>query len=116
MNKLEDMMQKYSHIRRNHSFKQFGFEVGSGWCDIIEPVIALIDSYNKANPDDMIIIEQVKEKWGLPRIYLNFYTKDIEHAIGYCEMLAETTCMQCGDPGDLRSKNSWLSVKCELHK
>lgn len=50
------------------------------------------------------IITQIKEKYGSLRIYMNYYTKELDKIISKYEKLSEITCVICGQ------KATYMSV------
>lgn len=134
----------------------FGIEFQGGWyslldelCEYItrlsnrEDMVRLKDEYKtKENYGYLhvkrpsISFSQIKEKWGLARIYwhgngvdnfeeikekvvyqdyekhVNGYYDSIQHAIDYVEFLSSKVCEKCGQPGKMR-EGGWLKVRCD---
>ena len=59
-------------------------------------------------------VDQVKEKFGELRFYMNRSTTGIELAIQDAVEESLTTCETCGRSGELRS-GPWLFVACDEH-
>lgn len=55
---------------------------------------------------------QVKEKYGLLRVYMEWYTDEIDDAIEAAETKTETTCEYCGSEGTLH-QDYWWRILCE---
>ncbi len=84
----------------------WGFECGDGW----EPIIRkLSEELTRLSPETRA--EQVKEKYGGLRFYVNSATDAGEAAIRLAESQAEVTCEICGAPGEIRGVR-WYSVRC----
>lgn len=61
---------------------------------------------------DSFAVNQVKEKYGGLRYYVNLYDSVIESLIGYAEYKSLNTCELCGEYGVI-NKSGWLSVRCD---
>lgn len=87
-------------------------EVGDGWlelinsmCDEIEPLL----SHN-------MWASQIKEKFGLLRVYMCGYTDEIDEIIERYEELSGTVCENCGKPGKREKIGGWIETLCEVCK
>ena len=58
---------------------------------------------------------QVKEKFGTLRFYTNMPHEKIDAYIDFAEIISETTCEICGNPGTIND-GGWLKVRCQEHK
>ncbi|HDY87278.1 MAG TPA: hypothetical protein ENH82_04075 [bacterium] len=94
------------------AFCLFGFEVGSGWFPLIYRALNRLSEHQKSS-GDLIRLRQVKEKWGVLRIYIDgpdiakvIVSKAAEKSTYVCEV--------CGRPGELRM-NDWYSTHCHDH-
>lgn len=118
MSKLEAFKTKYpfalSKPAPKYGFDWFGFECGEGWADLLEPVIAYIDTHNQFNPDNQIVIAQIKEKFGTLRFYVHTWEGEVDALIYEAENKSESTCETCGKNGKLRGK-SWVYTACDEH-
>lgn len=94
--------------------KSFGFECNDGWYDLLSPVVSYIHLYNTNNPDNPIIIQQVKEKFATLRFYTSHSTDILDTLISEAEQLSEKTCERCGKEGKCRS-GGWLVTLCDEH-
>lgn len=91
------------------------YECGEGWHTLIDNALCLIE--NKIEPEQLqfIHIDQIKEKFGGLRIYLNNYINDAEEIITGAEILASITCEQCGSVKNVGlSSGGWMRTLC-LH-
>ena len=72
---------------------------GNGWFKLIDELLTDIESLN---PDESIKVDQIKEKFGGLRIYLNHYGEDDKIAdqildlIGMAEVYSTAVCESCG--------------------
>jgi len=97
----------------------FGIDVGYGWYGLVLPIIKEINRYNEENPDDELIISQVKEKWGQLVIYTAWSSDDteyIEKMIERAEHESQYICEVCGARGQLREVNGWYMTLCKRHR
>lgn len=86
-----------------------GAYVGDGWAPIVNK---LYDDLRAIDPT--LTVDQVKEKFGMLRIYVGDcedYDK-INPLIEEAERECAKTCEFCGDPGRLREQG-WLKTLCD---
>lgn len=87
------------------SCMSFGFECGDGWYQIIW------DLSTKLAPFD-VVVAQVKEKFGLLRIYLNSYPDGVDDILAWAEEQSGITCEDCGNAGK-RRPGGWIRTLCD---
>jgi hypothetical protein len=107
--------------------RNFEFENGDGWFDIIWYLSETLDqlyaaefSKNKDQDDSdyewspgaFPVVAQVKEKFATMRFYVHWGTDEIYAAISSAEHKTHKTCEDCGDVGTLRH-GSWISTRCD---
>ena len=101
----------------------WGFECGDGWYALLDTACNLIQQHidwrNKVakTPEDMVdqvVAEQVKEKFGGLRFYVNGGDQYTGGVIDACESMSTKTCEQCGSPGKVRG-SSWFYTSCDEH-
>jgi len=95
----------------------FGFEVGSGWCDLLEnlfDIVARIDS-NKT-----VVLDQVKEKFGQLRWYFhheghisNRDSELIYWVVNAAEDQSGLICEECGEQGKIITLGTWMYCRCK---
>jgi hypothetical protein len=101
------------------SLMAFGCECGPGWepiireaCERAEP---LIKKWLKDNPNKdrnwMPRLVQVKEKYGILKMYWSNYPPGLNGIIIRAEKKSEKTCENCGKPGKLRG-DGWVYTAC----
>lgn len=134
----------------------FGCEFSDGWYRLLDELCEYITKL--ANREDLVKLNkeyrtdenkgfmyikpptisfsQVKEKWGLMRIYwtgngvdnweeicakvnqddrekaINKYYDEVQNAIDYVEFLSSKVCETCGEPGEI-NKDGWIKVRCK---
>lgn len=81
--------------------------VGPGWSSFIKNLY-------QAKPSN-VRVTQVKEKYGSLRFYVESAPEWYFDLISYYERESETTCEICGEKGEIRPLNSWLTCLCDKH-
>jgi len=106
------MSKEENHIP--HPYELFGIECGKGWHKLLEPIIGYIETYNKDKDEEhQIKLTQVKEKWGLLRIYVNFGTHELYELIDEAEDKSQNVCELCGTEKNVGTKTSgWMLTLC----
>lgn len=93
----------------------FFFECGDGWFDIINATLDVIDK-KPTRSDPGISVTQVKEKFGLLRIYCRNADEYASAAIDISELISALTCEICGNSGAIHTIKGWSQVRCEIHQ
>lgn len=57
-------------------------------------------------------VTQLKEKFGALRVYMSYYSKEIDDVIKEAEEKSRKTCESCGKPGEI-NEFGWLSCLCD---
>jgi hypothetical protein len=91
----------------------FGFECGPGWYGLLAKLTEDIHAVIKEKGLKDCRAEQVKEKFGTLRFYISSGVDEIFDLIEEAEEKSETTCEECGQPGELGAKGYWYSVRCK---
>ena len=95
-------------------FELFGIECDHGWDDLIKPLFDYIEDYNKKHPEDPITIQQVKEKFGGLRFYVDHETPELHDMIKKAEEESFYVCETCGSRENVgMTGGSWYSTVCE---
>ena len=94
-------------------YELFGVECDRGWYDIIKPLFAYIEEYNKKNPDNKIVVQQCKEKWGELRYYVNHGDKTLYDMIDKAEKESWKTCEHCGSKENVIHTEGWIWTVCK---
>lgn len=93
----------------------FGFECDDGWYDLLYHLSYQITEYAAQVGLDPLA-EQVKEKFGGLRFYLQGADEHIYTLIDAAEAESYCTCEVCGRPGVLRvTQGGWYKATCEAH-
>lgn len=105
----------------NFSFfgKNFYFECGDGWFEIIKDFSQRLSQLKKPFLD-YIKIQQVKEKFGSLTIYYSTEEYLIDEKVDFIEGLirraqekSKGTCELCGNPGKLQKRKSMYLARCK---
>lgn len=95
----------------------YGFECKDGWYELLRQLFTKLETLWKAYPNgqpaDAPVILQVKEKFGLLRVYLSWQTAAMSSAIKDAEAKSARTCEICGQPGTMHQRGNWLRTTCE---
>jgi len=84
--------------------------VPEGWHNIVN---TLIDDLFALGWDGRV--EQVKEKFGALRFYIDTGCDAIHNRIAKAEGESAHTCEVCGKPGKAHSPHGWVRTLCEEH-
>ena len=124
---LDNHQDTYSEAIRLHNetfepfrdmFKQsFGVSTNPGWYPMVEKL--LLDFRALPREDGMVRVNQIKEKFGGLRVYVEVsgsgdFKERVRGMIEQAEKQASRTCEFCSNPGVLRSAE-WMRVTCEKH-
>lgn len=98
----------------------YKYPVGKGWQGLCKDVFKEIADVYRKNliPLELFYAMQIKEKFGVLRIYTNDIPEQVYYAvqeiIENAEDKSATICEECGQPGELRS-DGWLTTLCDEH-
>lgn len=113
------LVQKYPKMFPNYggdpmaSPLAFGFECGDGWYNIINMLCWKLQSGTDHNKGPQIEVQQVKEKFGGLRFYVNGGTKEQYAIISFAECLCDVTCETCGTMNDVgQTTGGWYVTIC----
>jgi hypothetical protein len=109
----KQLYEKYPKIFDGHMY--WGIETGDGWYNLIDNLCGDIQKHVDESGCPQAVALQIKEKFGGLRFYISGGDGAIDCLIISAEQLSETTCEECGDPGNLFD-DGWLKVRCEKHK
>jgi hypothetical protein len=92
------------------------FDCGDGWEPIIRELSQKITKILQKMPEEDLELRkvlQIKEKYGSLRVYVSITNDEIEDTIrDSCQKSIET-CEICGRPGKMKTKGSFMFVRCE---
>jgi hypothetical protein len=92
---------------RGYTLEEALASVGPGWASLIREVFAALPKQT--------VIDQVKEKFGLVRIYHEPYRPRFQKLLNAVEARSATICERCGEPGTFDQSFSWIKVLCPTH-
>jgi len=84
------------------------FTIGLGWYPLVKK---LIEDLIKVGWDKQIC--QVKEKFGGLRFYVNSLSEKGHKLISKAEEESFEICEECGEPGEIRSREYWVKTLCD---
>lgn len=89
-------------------------DVDKGWRDIALETFKKIDEILKKNPEERAAyqLEQVKEKWGMLRIYDNSGNSEIQDLLLELENESWKHCIDCGKKSEY-SSTGWVCPYCK---
>jgi len=101
--RLSDYKDKYPDV-----FKQrmASFGCGEGWRGLVDRLV------QKAFDENFCIL-QVKEKFGLLRIYVTLYTEELSAFIQDLENESSKICEECGSTDGVTTMGDWLKTYCK---
>lgn len=113
----EEMQEYFPKVfPKIFSGKYGGIAVGTGWFDILNSACQLIQSHLDWKPDvPQVVAEQVKEKFGGLRFYVQGGDEYTQGVIAMAEMMSGKVCEECGAPG-ASGGSGWISTLCPTHR
>ncbi|MFG8897654.1 antitoxin Xre/MbcA/ParS toxin-binding domain-containing protein [Pseudomonas aeruginosa] len=94
--------------------KVFGFECLDGWTNLIEAALRFISRYSELMSITVRIV-QVKEKFGLLRIYTTGGDEYVDLVADILELISGEVCERCGRCGRITSLEGWMQTRCNRH-
>jgi rubrerythrin len=89
-------------------------ECGSGWCGLIKRAVE--EAKRRGFPtegDDAFSFAQIKEKFGLLRVYCENGDEEFHKFTASLEGESAHVCEKCGAPGKGRgTRNTWIRTLC----
>lgn len=107
----KEILEKYKQYFENI----IGYDINDGWNFLIENII--LYAKNENIPFDFL---QIKEKFGLLRVYINIKPNDIEDdvklydIVSFSACISKNICEKCGCfKDDVIDTGSWIHSFCE---
>lgn len=96
--------------------KYGGFACGPGWWPMIESLCEVIQGHidHSKGICPQVTVEQIKEKFGTLRFYVQGGDEYTNGAISLAENLSAGMCEECGAPGK-RTSEGWIKTLCDFH-
>lgn len=93
----------------------------TGWYNLIDIMCLTISNHQKAMKEnwpneivDPVVFQQIKEKFGILRVYYKGGNEYIHGIVRMAENLSSKICEDCGNSGDkFVKKSGWLRTLCE---
>ena len=92
----------------NQTCMCWGLEIGNGWFDLMYELCEELEQLNSKGLE----FTQVKEKWGMLRIYVNSATEECYDMIHEYEKKSSHICEECGKKGTNKQTFGWFSTMC----
>ena len=125
MRKSKTFGQQMNDGKINDLYSAFGCECGDGWYEVLRGLCSEVtEVFAEAGAEPLIIVDQVKEKYGGLRFYYHLsaqegmpegFAKKIDDVVEKWGDSAETVCEECGKPGKLRNDLGWIQTLCDEH-
>lgn len=121
--KVHEIYKEYGRIIENSlgEFINHCDCIGAGWYELLENFLRDVNcEFSKAG---LLFIpkldfQQIKEKFGYLRIYVNVsggtdeLDKKVQELLSIYEHESGSVCERCGEPGE-RRKDSWIMTLCD---
>jgi len=94
----------------------WGFECGDGWFWLLDNLCQSIQSYIDYNTHKnitQVTVEQVKEKFGGLRFYIEGGDDTIHGMISLAERMSYNICETCGSTENIGQTSGWIKNICE---
>lgn len=99
---------------KEYKFADVSYECGDGWLPIIEELFDKIQVLVDNDPAYFeFMVLQVKEKFGGLRVYTTGYDEKIDKLIDEAECKCLLTCENCGQPGHMTYRGTWMQTLCD---
>jgi hypothetical protein len=93
-----------------------GIYYNEGWHTLINSLCHLIEQEINQMPlelQDQFKVDQIKQKFGSLRFYMNRTTPYMDGAIQLAEYMSNHTCEFCGNKGSSKQVGGWCAVLCD---
>jgi hypothetical protein len=109
MTKLEELQGEFPKLFKHSCW----VECGEGWVGIIRQLCVDLEKLNTTLPKgEQIWFAQIKEKWGLLRVYVHGCCEKANSLVNTAERLSGQICENCGEPGKPSEGNYWVKTLC----
>ena len=114
MDKRAELIAKYPRLFSQTQYLEFH----DGWLDLVTSICYTINSHEKALEQkwkenvDYVVFQQLKEKFGVLRVYYIGGDEYIHGAVRMAENYSSKVCEQCGNPGK-PTKVGWIRTLCD---
>ena len=108
----EELIEKHKDILDLRG--GYGMNCWEGWYGVIDDMLATISNSVHVRKTGNIKVVQIKEKFGMLRVYTDPYDVYTQGIIDMAETVSKHTCERCGKPGELWSVG-WSKTLCLDH-
>lgn len=111
------LVSRYSSLfgHQRAAEEVFSFECMNGWLDLIAANLQIVERYAELERLK-IEITQVKEKFGLLRVYHRGGDEVVDRLLDIAELVSGCICEVCGAQGRVGEQQGWLGARCHLHR
>ena len=93
------------------------YAVDYGWENLVNEIIRLVDIYNYLypSPTEFVKIIDIKEKFGILSVTLNYYPHELFVNILKLESESEKICEHCGTTHNVKTidTHGWIMTLCD---
>jgi len=101
-------------------YNDWKYATGKGWIPLINEAIDLVNKFNEEHPNNEYPVEiiDIKEKWGILQIDLNFYYKNLHEKIIDICLRSRNICEYCGTSENVKTTEirGWTKTLCQKCK
>ena len=114
------LVKKYPKLFRQKdlSMKEtcmcWGIAVDIGWLPIIEFLCESIQGYVDLYTKVQVEFSQIKEKYGILRIYTDNADEYVNNLVDMAERLSGKVCEDCGSVVDVTTKGGYILTLCKV--
>jgi len=93
------------------------FTIDPGWWDLVEVALRSLEAIavtQRAAGESVVVVLEMKEKYGSLRIDTSRVTPAITTIIERAEAQSLQTCSRCARHGHLRNRDAWMVTLCDL--
>ena len=121
----ERFYKKYPKLfkQKNYTIQEsclaWGICCGEGWSNLLDCMCAEIEIYQRnmkilKEPLEPVEFTQIKEKYGLLRIYYQGGNDMVADIINRAEQESAITCEECGSKEKVKQSKGWIYTECKL--
>jgi len=112
---LKNLMEKYPRLFKGDG-PRCGFYIGEGWMPLVTSLCSVLHNHLEYSvPEEIrheMYVDQIKEKFGFLRYYMNQETSFMSGAIALAESMSGNICEECSAVGKRRN-GGWIKTLCD---
>lgn len=115
----QKLFNKYPKIFMNRSLSitdscmGWGLDVPDSWYKLLDKLCSKIQKLVDSTEVDQVHADQVKEKFGTLRFYVDNYNPRIDFIIDEAERESSETCACCGSKDKVKASKGWIAYLCQ---